>query len=224
MNTKNNKVTSAIEDSAVPESKKMKDVTEALNILLAEKETREKGDKIKRVIWIAMLVMILYNTFIFFSLYRYYTSSAFLDELKYRAIETMPTISQELGKTAEKSAPILFEQLKGQFEAYLPVMKDKILDQHKQLVEQAITMTRQQFDSLIQAELDAVMNKVKSNGGMNLTPEQLDQLQKAMAERASETMDVLITKNVGEQLNKCIAGAESLKTFSASLDKATRDL
>lgn len=174
MNTKNNN--SLVEDSPISESKKMKEVTEVLNILLSEKEKREKGEKIKKIIWIVMLIMILYNTFIFFSMYRYFVSPGFLDAMKYRAIEAMPRISEELGKTAEKSAPILFDQLKGQFEGYLPVMKDKILEQYTQLTNQAVEISKQQFNSMVDAQLASVLDKMKFTNGVNITQDQIDQL------------------------------------------------
>jgi DUF1680 family protein len=123
-------------------------------------------------------------------------SPAFLNEMKYRALEAMPRISQELGKSAEQSGPILFGQLKDQFEAYLPVLKDKLLAQHTQLMEQAVATTKSQFNGLIQSELDEVMSKLQTGSGKNLTPEQLDALQKDMTEKISGTMDTLITKNI----------------------------
>lgn len=224
MNSKNNNISSVTEDSSTSESKKMREITEVLNILVAEKETREKGDKIKRIVWILMLVMIIYNTFIFFSMYRYFTSQEFLESMKYRAIEAMPRISQELGKTAEQSAPILFEQLKGQFESYLPVMKDKILEQYTQLTKQAADVSQQQFNSMVNAQLDEVLNKMKLVNGMSMSQEQFDQLKSTMVEKVNSSVNELIAKNVGEQLNRCVDGAYALKQFGNDFNKATADL
>ena len=222
MGIKNN--SSATDTSPVSESKKMREITEILTVLLKEKETREKGEKVKRILWIVILVMFVYNTFIFFSMYRYLSSPEFLDGVKYRAIEAMPRISEELGKTAEKSGPILFEQLRGQFEAYLPIMKDKILEQYTELSNQAVEVSKQQFSSMVDTQIEGVLGKMSFSGGVNVSPEQMTELKGFMTETFNASMNDIISKNVENQLNKCIAGAEVLEKFGETIDKTSKDL
>lgn len=74
------------------ESHKKIDIEETLGVLLAEKEKRDKDEKVKKYVWIAILVVCAYNAFIFLNMYLYFKSPDFLEGLQYRAIEVMPRV------------------------------------------------------------------------------------------------------------------------------------
>jgi len=212
---------SLLQDSEVKESKIPKDVMEILNILLAEKEKREKDEKTKKYVWISILMLFLYNTFIFFSTYSYFTSPQFLENVKYKTIEVLPSISQELGRTAEKSAPVLFDGLKTQFEAYLPVLKDKILEQYKLLNEQAITMSKDQFNNMINSQMNDQLMKINVANGGQMSQAQLDELKLALIAGVTASMNDIIAKNVSQQLSMCIEEANIFKQVGEQVTTAT---
>lgn len=211
-------------ESEMLESNKPLDIQEALRILLAEKAKREKDDKTKKYVWIAILVVVLYNTFVFVSMYRYFTSPAFLENAKYSVIQVMPKVTEELGKTAEKSGPILFEELKKQFEAYLPVLSDKLLAEYENLNKRAVEISRKEFEGVLNTEMGLQLTNLKLTNGAVLTQDQLDQLKGALVEGVDRTLSQVITKNVGEQLNMCIEGVNVVKQVGEDLHRATSDI
>lgn len=215
---------SPVADSPKAGSNKVLDIQEVLHVLLAEKESRDKSEKTKKYVWIAILVVVLYNTFIFVSMYRYFTSPAFLENAKYSAIQVMPRITEELGKTAEKSGPILFEEMRKQFEAYLPVMQEKLLDQYKQLNVKAVEISRKEFEGVLNTEMGVQLTNLKLTNGAVLTPEQFDQLKGALVEGVDRTLSRVITQSVGEQLNMCIEGVNVVKQVGEQLNIATTDI
>ncbi len=218
------KATSAEHESAVSETHKKIDIEETLRVLLSEKEKRDKDEKIKKYVWIAILVVCVYNAVIFFSMYSYFKSPEFLESLKYRAIEVMPTIGQELGKTAEKSAPILFEELKKQFENYLPVMQQKVLDRYKELNEQAVEISKKEFETAVNAQLESDFNKLSNSTGAQLTPEQFADLKATMMEHVDKTVGDIVTKSVGSQLNMCVEGVSVMREVGENLAQKTDDM
>lgn len=218
---KEKQTSSNVQDTEIKESKVPKDVMEMLKILLAEKEQREKDEKTKKYVWISILVLFLYNTFIFFSTYSYFTSPQFLENVKYKTIEVLPSVSQELGRTAEKSAPILFDGLKTQFEAYLPVLKDKILEQYKLLNEQAITMSKDQFNAMISSQMNDQLARINVANGGQMSQAQLDELKLALIASVTASMNDIIAKNVSQQLNMCIEGANIFKQVGEQVSAAT---
>lgn len=212
-------------EATVAEAPKKIDIEQALRILLDEKEKREKEDKIKKYVWIAILVVCLYNAFIFFSMYSYFKSPEFLDNVKYQAIEAMPRISEELGKTAEKSAPIVFESMKNQFEAYLPVAQGKVLERYKQLNQQAIEISKKEFETAVNAQIASDITKMsESASGSKLTPEQFEELKVAMGQHIDKTVGDIIAKTVGDQLNMCVEGVNVMKQVGESLNQKTGEM
>ncbi len=198
-----------------------------------EKEKREKEDKIKKYVWIAILVVCLYNAFVFFSMYSYFKSPEFLDNVKYQAIEAMPRISEELGKTAEKSAPIVFESMKNQFESYLPVAQGKVLERYKQLNQQAIEISKKEFETAVNAQIASDITKMsESASGSKLTPEQFEELKVAMGQHIDKTVGDIIAKTVGDQLNMCVGdqlnmcveGVNVMNQVGESLNQKTGEM
>jgi len=77
---------------------------------------------------------------------------------------------------------------------------------------------------MVDTQIEGVLGKMSFSGGVNVSPEQMTELKGFMTETFNASMNDIISKNVENQLNKCIAGAEVLEKFGETIDKTSKDL
>lgn len=95
--------------------------------------------------------------------------------------------------------------MKDQFEAYLPVAQEKILDRYKDLNKQALEISKKEFETAVNSQIMSDITKMsESASGAKLTPEQFEELKVAMGQHIEKTVGDIISKNVGNQLNMCV--------------------
>lgn len=103
-------------------------------------------------------------------------------------------------------------------------MQEKVLDRYKQLNEQAIDISKKEFETAVNSQIESDFNTLSSASGAKLTPEQFAELKTAMMEHVDKTVGDIIAKNVANQLNACVEGVDVMKQVGENLTQTTADM
>lgn len=115
--------------------------------------------------------------------------------------------------------------MKDQFEAYLPVAQEKILERYKDLNKQALEISKKEFETAVNSQIMSDITRMsESASGSKLTPEQFEELKVAMGQHIEKTVGDVIAKNVGQQLDMCVEGVNVMKQVGESLNQKTQDM
>jgi len=189
---------------------KIDKLTELVN---SEKTKREKTNRIKLIVSIWAFILLFIYGILFVNLYKYYKSEAFLENVKYKAVEITPYVSKELSNAAEKSRPLIFEQLTKSFESYLPVLSEKLNEEYQKTLDKAVENTKVAVNDLVASQVDEVLKRanVKLEDIQPMSQEQFEEVKNGMIKDLTKTADKLLTEGMQDQLFQCTTWVKNLQ-------------